>query len=199
VKNFLTDNNREGERERETYNTVSVGDEWSMKETPNAMASETAVEVEAYKKKVENLTVLVRHYQTQLESHQLRRDGVETVSRLLAEARQENLILRQNQAALEMTVKNLQNRLATSGLVGMLGQEEDEVVVPGTSKQTLINLALENKRLRSMLQQGPESQEAEHGDGQGKTTQVCATSFLYSTCRFNKRKLVYRTLAIFLP
>lgn len=97
------------------------------------------------------MKLLLRHYQAQLESQKVRRDGVETVSRLLAESRQENLTLKKNQAALETVIKNLQNRLVVNGLSAK-ADEDDDVLVPAMSKQTLNNLALENKRLRGMLQ-----------------------------------------------
>ncbi|KAK7109323.1 centrosomal protein of 55 kDa-like isoform X2 [Littorina saxatilis] len=109
-------------------------------------------ELSAYRRKVDQMTVLLKHYQTELESHKVRRDGVETVSRLLAEARQENALLKRNQVALETTVKNLQNRLTVNGVTSLPGTEDNEVIVPGTSTQTLTKLAVENKRLRSLLQ-----------------------------------------------
>ena len=109
-------------------------------------------ELQGYKKKVENMTVLLKHYQSELESQKVRRDGVETVSRLLAESRQENVALKKNLVALETTVKNLQNRLVVCGVSSGEGGDDNEVIVPGTSKQTLTNLVIENKRLRSMLQ-----------------------------------------------
>lgn len=96
------------------------------------------------------MKLLLKHYQAQLESHKVRRDGVETVSRLLAEARQENLTLKKNQVALETTIKNLQNRLVVNG-ISNAATEDDEVIVPSMSKQTFNNLALENARLRSIL------------------------------------------------
>ena len=104
------------------------------------------------------MTVLLKHYQNELESQKVRRDGVETVSRLLAECRQENLVLKRNQIAMETMVKNLQNRLMVNGLPSSSTAEDNEVIVPGTSKQTLTNLALENKRLRSMLQKDDSSE-----------------------------------------
>lgn len=107
-------------------------------------------ELTGYKEKVENMKLLLKHYQAQLESHKVRRDGVETVSRLLAEARQENLTLKKNQVALETTIKNLQNRLVVNG-ISNAATEDDEVIVPSMSKQTFNNLALENARLRSIL------------------------------------------------
>ena len=115
-------------------------------------------ELLGYKKKVEHMTVLLKHYQNELESQKVRRDGVETVSRLLAECRQENLVLKRNQIAMETLVKNLQNRLTVNGLSSSSATEDNEVIVPGTSKQTLTNLALENKRLRSMLQKDGSSE-----------------------------------------
>lgn len=120
-------------------------------EQPSTEAMESQ-ELHSYKMKVDQMTVLLKHYRTELEAQKIRRDGMETVSRLLTEARQENIHLKRNQAALETMVQNLQNRLMVNGLPSSSATEDKDILVPGTSKQTLTNLAMENKRLRSMLQ-----------------------------------------------
>nr|KAG5698048.1 hypothetical protein BaRGS_016696 [Batillaria attramentaria] len=132
-------------------------------------------ELIGYKEKVENMKLLLKHYQAQLESQKVRRDGVETVSRLLAESRQENARLKKNQATMETLIKNLQNRLELNGLSGKT-DEDDEVIMPAMSKQTLNNLALENKRLRSMLQkEGTNSLPIESVDSEHKSKEETET------------------------
>lgn len=135
-------------------------------------AAKMESEVHGYKKKVEQMTVLIRHYQSELESQKVRRDGVETVSRLLAECRQENLHLKKSQVAIETVVKNLQNRLMVNGLPSSSMTEDNEVIVPGTSKQTLTNLALENKRLRSMLQKDGTSESIDSLQKSGEVREL---------------------------
>lgn len=108
-------------------------------------------EIKGYKDKVENMKLLLKHYHSQLESQKIRRDGVETVSRLLAEARQENLALKKKQAAMDTLIQNLHNRLIVNGISTSHSVEGDEVIVPGMSKQTLNSLVVENARLRNML------------------------------------------------
>ncbi|KAK7484941.1 hypothetical protein BaRGS_00023861 [Batillaria attramentaria] len=138
-------------------------------------SSKMEQELIGYKEKVENMKLLLKHYQAQLESQKVRRDGVETVSRLLAESRQENARLKKNQATMETLIKNLQNRLELNGLSGKT-DEDDEVIMPAMSKQTLNNLALENKRLRSMLQkEGTNSLPIESVDSEHKSKEETET------------------------
>ncbi|KAL8563706.1 hypothetical protein ACOMHN_050534 [Nucella lapillus] len=118
-------------------------------------------ELQLYKQKTEQMTALIRHYQSELESQKVRRDGVETVSRLLSECRQENIILKKKHSALQMMVHNLQNRLTVSGVTSASEADDNEVIMPGMSKQTLTNLALENKRLRSLIQQENSSETSD--------------------------------------
>lgn len=129
-----------------------------------APASAMESELLMYKQKMDQMTALIRHYQSELESQKMRRDGMETVSRLLAESRQENAALKKQQAASQMLVKNLQNKLTSYGILPSIENGDNEVIIPGTSKQTLTNLALENKRLRSLLLQenGSDSSEVFH-------------------------------------
>ena len=108
-------------------------------------------EIAAYKKKLDQMTVLLKTYQNELETHKSRRHGFETVSCLLRETRTENLELRKQKNAMETAIKNLQNRLTSSGLSLVTRDDDEDVIVPSLSKQTLNNLVLENKRLRTLL------------------------------------------------
>ena len=108
-------------------------------------------EITAYKKKLDQMTVLLKTYQNELETHKSRRHGFETVSCLLRETRTENLELRKQKNAMETAIKNLQNRLTSSGLSLVTRDDDEDVIVPSLSKQTLNNLVLENKRLRTLL------------------------------------------------
>ncbi|XP_076461088.1 uncharacterized protein LOC143293759 [Babylonia areolata] len=130
---------------------------------------------QSYKSKVEQMTVLLKHYQNELESQKVRRDGVETVSRLLAESRQENVALKKNMIAMETTMKNLKNRLVANGLCPGVEADDNEVIVPGTSKQTLTNLAMENKRLRSMLQHDSSTESVNDSDSLQKPAKITET------------------------
>ena len=174
LQQFVTDLQLEnGDQIRE------AGRETTQSQPVARSASTMESELLGYKRKVEQMTVLLSHYQSELESQKVRRDGVETVSRLLAECRQENLALKKSHAALEMTVKNLHNRLAVNGISPKSTMNDNEVIVPGTSKQTLTNLAMENKRLRSMLQESVSSETCESVQ---KTVEVCMILYLLFVC-----------------
>lgn len=109
-------------------------------------------ERDSYKEKVEHLKILITKYKQEIQAQKIRKEGVETVSKLLHEAREENSVLTKKNLALETVVRNLQSRLSSNGISGELGLEEDESFIPGSSKRLLDNLARENKRLRSLIQ-----------------------------------------------
>ncbi|XP_076469890.1 uncharacterized protein LOC143300198 isoform X2 [Babylonia areolata] len=158
---------------------------------PASTAMESSDQLPVYKQKMEQMATLIRHYQCELESQKVRRDGVETVSRLLAESRQENVFLKKQHAATQMVVKNLQNKLAMSGVVSNAEADDNEMIVPGTSKQTLTNLALENKRLRSLLQQenSSESSDSLQKTAEDKETKQHSVDQLEAENHSMKRKL----------
>ncbi|KAK3094311.1 hypothetical protein FSP39_000184 [Pinctada imbricata] len=121
--------------------------------TPDSSMSCMSVEQErdSYKEKVEHLKLLIKQYQQDLKSQKYRNGGVETVSNLLHEAKQENNALLKKNRTLETAISNLQSRLTSNGLSGSLNIEETDIFVHGTSKQLLDNLAKENSRLRTLL------------------------------------------------
>ncbi|XP_046379118.1 TNFAIP3-interacting protein 2-like [Haliotis rufescens] len=104
-----------------------------------------------YKEKLLHMKVVFREMQHSLQSQKIRKEGVETVSVLLKESRQQITTLENQKRALETAVRNLQNRLANHGLSNSVTFEENELFIPGTSKQILDNLAKENARLRNLL------------------------------------------------
>ncbi|KAL5021642.1 hypothetical protein ScPMuIL_000797 [Solemya velum] len=116
-------------------------------------------ERDSYKEKLEHLQSLLRRYEQELQSHKIRKEGVETVSKLLQEARQENVVLQRKNKNFESAIINLQNRLTTHGLSNSITTEEGELLVPGLSKQYLANLANENVRLRSLIRASSQDPE----------------------------------------
>lgn len=109
-------------------------------------------ERDSYKEKVEHLKIMITKYKQEIQAQKIRKEGVETVSKLLHEAREENSNLTKKNLALETVVRNLQSRLSSNGMSNEFGLEEDESFIPGSSKRLLDNLARENKRLRSLIQ-----------------------------------------------
>ncbi|XP_067657315.1 TNFAIP3-interacting protein 2-like [Haliotis asinina] len=104
-----------------------------------------------YKEKLLHMKVVFKEMQHSLQSQKIRKEGIETVSTLLKESRQQITTLENQKRALETAVRNLQNRLANHGLSNSVTFEENELFIPGTSKQILDNLAKENARLRNLL------------------------------------------------
>lgn len=108
-------------------------------------------ERDSYKEKLEHLQSLMRRYEQELNSHKVRKEGIETVSKLLQESRKEIVVLQRKNKKFESAIINLQNRLTTHGLSNSITTEEGELLVPGLSKQYLANLANENVRLRGLI------------------------------------------------
>ncbi|VDI32049.1 uncharacterized protein LOC143072436 [Mytilus galloprovincialis] len=109
-------------------------------------------ERDSYKEKVEHMKLMIQKYKQEIQAQKIRREGVETVSRLLHESREENAAYQKKNIALETVVRNLQSRLSMNGISDGMTLGEGDVFIPGSSKQVLDNLARENKRLRSLLQ-----------------------------------------------
>ncbi|RUS73091.1 hypothetical protein EGW08_019152, partial [Elysia chlorotica] len=121
--------------------------------------SSLEAERDKYRQGYSNMTVVVKELQQQLAQYKLRCAGVDTLAVVLKEAKQESVILARQKKALETAITNLQNRLSTNNLSASVNIEETDLYVPGTSKQTLDNIARENARLRSLLK------NAEHQSG----------------------------------
>lgn len=116
------------------------------------MALSVEQERDSYKEKVEHMKMMIIKYKQEIQTQKIRKEGVETVSKLLHESREENANLTKKNVALEMVVRNLQSRLSLYGISDGMALEEGDMFIPGSSKQLLDNLARENKRLRSLLQ-----------------------------------------------
>ena len=117
---------------------------------PNVMEA-LKLECDAYKEKLNHLKVYINEQKYQLQSQKIRKEGVETLSKLLTESRQEISTLQRQKKTLETLIRNLQNRLATNGLSDSVTFGENELFIPGISKQIFDNLAKENARLRNMI------------------------------------------------
>ncbi|XP_041371109.1 TNFAIP3-interacting protein 2-like [Gigantopelta aegis] len=118
--------------------------------SPNVMET-IKLERDAYKEKLDHMKVFINELKRELQSQRIRNEGVETVSKLLSESRQEILTLQRQKKTLETLIRNLQNRLAINGLSNSVTFGENELFIPGISKQILDNLAKENARLRNMI------------------------------------------------
>lgn len=127
----------------------------------SSMSSHYSIEQErdSYKEKVEHMKVLLKQCQSELHTYKIRHGGVETFSRLLQEAKQENGNLNKKLKTLETIVRNLQSRLINNGLSACLSLEESDDFIPGTSKQVLENLSRENSRLKQLLRSSPSDPE----------------------------------------
>lgn len=111
----------------------------------------TEEERDKYRQGYSNMLVIIKELQQQLAQYKVRCAGVDTLAVVLKEAKQESVTLARQKKALETAIANLQNRLSTNNLSASVNIEETDLYVPGTSKQTLDNLARENARLRSLL------------------------------------------------
>ncbi|XP_062602200.1 centrosomal protein of 55 kDa-like [Saccostrea cucullata] len=116
-------------------------------------------ERDSYKEKVEHMKVLLKQCQAELHAYKIRHGGVETFSRLLQESKQECVTLNKKVKTLETVVRNFQSRLINNGLSASLSLEENDVFIPGTSKQVLENLSRENSRLKQLLRSSPSDPE----------------------------------------
>ncbi|KAJ8316958.1 hypothetical protein KUTeg_004862 [Tegillarca granosa] len=108
-------------------------------------------ERDSLQEKVDHLKILLKQYQNELQSQKIRKEGVETVSKLLQESRLENNLLQKRNKTLETVIRNLQSRLTNNGLSDSITLEEGDMFIPGTSKQVLDNLTRENARLRALV------------------------------------------------
>mgnify|MGYP006339069521 CR=1 FL=1 len=86
-----------------------------------------------------------------MQCHKIRKEGAETVSKLLQESKQQVLSLKKKTETYEAIIRNLQSRLETNGLSCDIALQEGETYMPGHSKTLLDNLARENNRLRTMI------------------------------------------------
>lgn len=108
-------------------------------------------ERDSYKEKVEHFKVLIRKLQDELQTLKVRKEGAETVSKLLQESKQECASLKKKQSTYEAVVRNLQSRLESNGLSSDIALQEGETYIPGHSKRLLDNLTRENNRLRQLV------------------------------------------------
>lgn len=108
-------------------------------------------ELHSYKEKVEHFKVLIRRLQDELQSCKIRKEGAETVSKLLQESKQECASLKKKQTTYEAVIRNLQSRLEANGLSSDVLLQEGETYIPGHSKKLLDNLTRENNRLRQLV------------------------------------------------
>lgn len=108
-------------------------------------------ELDSYKEKVDHMKMLVKQYSQELQSYKIRKEGVETVSKLLQEARQEIAVSQKKSKTQDVAIRNLQSRLTSNGLSGNIIMQEGDMFIPGTSNQLLDNLTRENSRLRTLL------------------------------------------------
>ena len=107
--------------------------------------------IDAYKEKIEHFKVLVVHLQNELQSNKMRKEGAETVSKLLQESKKEVIVLQKKIKTLESVIRNLQSRLELHGLSTEINLQEGETYIPSHSKQLLDNLTRENTRLRGLI------------------------------------------------
>ena len=107
--------------------------------------------IDAYKEKVEHFKVLVMHLQNELQANKMRKEGAETVSKLLQESKKEVMLLQRKVKTLESAIRNLQSRLELHGLSTEITLHEGETYIPSHSKQLLDNLTRENTRLRALI------------------------------------------------
>lgn len=107
--------------------------------------------IDAYKEKVEHFKVLVMHLQNELQANKMRKEGAETVSKLLQESKKEVMHLQRKVKTLESAIRNLQSRLELHGLSTEITLQEGETYIPSHSKQLLDNLTRENTRLRALI------------------------------------------------
>ncbi|XP_059171564.1 putative uncharacterized protein MYH16 [Physella acuta] len=117
--------------------------------TDSTLAPEN--EIFHYRQRFQSMKLVLKELQNQIAIYKNRCSGVDTVALMLKESKQEVVKLTRQCKALDTAVANLQNRLAANGLSSSVNIEENEMFVPGASKQTLDNLARENARLRNLL------------------------------------------------
>lgn len=108
-------------------------------------------EVDSYKAKYEHLKATVKQLYKERQTLLARVHGLESLSTLLSETRQENKELHEKNSKLEATIATYQGRLSSIGASLSLSFEEGEPFVPGPSRQLLDNLVKENARLRQNL------------------------------------------------
>lgn len=121
--------------------------------SPDITSMTLSVEQErdSLQEKVGHLKNLLKQYYQELQSQKIRKEGVETVSKLLQESKHENNLLQKRNKTLETAIRNLQSRLTSNGLSDSITLEEGDMFMPGTSQQLLDNLARENARLRTLV------------------------------------------------
>lgn len=62
--------------------------------------------IDAYKEKVEHFKVLVMHLQNELQANKMRKEGAETVSKLLQESKKEVVVWQKKVKTLESALNN---------------------------------------------------------------------------------------------
>lgn len=103
------------------------------------------------REKIEHFKVFIKKLQDELHSQRIRKEGAETVSKLLQESKQQTQVLQKKVKSLETVIRNLQSRLEQNGLSSDVTLHEGEEYFQGTSKNLLDNLTRENARLRNIL------------------------------------------------
>ena len=99
--------------------------------------------------------------------------GVNILSTLLSEAREEISNLNTQKNKMEIAVENLQSRLHRLGADTSVDLAEHEIFMPGHDKQFLNSLISENMRLQKALKSGAKDSSAVVKDEQ--QTEVCLT------------------------
>ncbi|ESO98318.1 hypothetical protein LOTGIDRAFT_231392 [Lottia gigantea] len=125
----------------------------AQKQFTRTPSSEESIENSMLKEKIENLKLVIKQSNQQLDSERIKIKGVETVTKLLQETRDELQTTQKQKRALEAAVKNLQSRLTINSLPDDVTLQENDVYVASLCPQTLENLSRENVRLKNLLHQ----------------------------------------------
>ena len=121
------------------------------RQTSGSLAVNPEHEVDFLKEKLEHFKLVIHKLQEELQTQKIRKEGAETVSKLLQESKQELVQLKKKIRTYESVIRNLQSRLERHGLSSEMTLQEGEPFLPGHSRQLLENLTRENKRLRNII------------------------------------------------
>lgn len=108
------------------------------------------MEQDLHREKPHIIEAVTNEQQKDIQSQKRRKDGMDTIAKLLQETQQDLILARKKNKALELSVRFLQNKLTQSGMNPNVELEDEEVFIPGPSKEIMDNLVRENSRLLSI-------------------------------------------------
>lgn len=138
--------------DRASANTLPENDAVteSLSTVPQSLSDMSDAE-DSFKEKYYNVVVLVKKLQTDVARYKIQEEGHRTLKLCRDEDAKELRRLRKHEAVSQKTIAVLQNRLIANKLPSTVELLDDDVIIPGPSRDVLDNLICENAKLQNAL------------------------------------------------